>query len=133
MSPFLVPQLNGIASRGQTLESDSGIWAGNNSTDFLYKWQRCSSTVLSTCVDIAGAQANKYQISTSDQGKYLRSGVAIRNVSQFFFSDLTDRVSLPAVSSKYVKGKTCTVQGKRVTAGTKKLICRNVKGKLVWY
>ena len=133
MNPFLVPQLNGIASRGQMLETDSGIWAGNNSTDFLYKWQRCSSTVLSTCVDIAGAQANKYQISTLDQGKYLRSGAAIRNVSQFFFSDLTDRVPLPAVSSKYVKGKSCTVKGKRVTSGTKSLICRNVKGKLVWF
>jgi hypothetical protein len=99
----------------------------------LFKWQRCSSTALTSCIDIAGAQTNKYQVSSLDQGKYLRSGAAIRNVSQFFYSELTDRVSLPAVSSKYVKGKTCTVQGKRVTSGTKSLICRNVKGKLVWY
>ena len=133
ISPFLVPQLSGVASRGQVLESDPGFWTGTNTTDFLYKWQRCSSTMLSTCTDITGAQTNKYQVNSFDQGKYLRSGAAIRNVSQFFYSDLTDRVSLPAVSSKYVKGKSCTVKGKRVTSGTKSLICRNVKGKLVWY
>jgi len=133
ISPFLVPQLSGVASRGQVLESDSGFWTGTNTTDFLFKWQRCSSTVLSTCTDITGAQTNKYQVNTLDQGKYLRSGAAIRNVSQFFYSDLTERISLPAVSTKYVKGKSCSVQGKRVTSGTKSLICRNVKGKLVWY
>ena len=132
-SPFLVPQLSGVAARGQVLESDSGFWTGTNTTDFLFKWQRCSSTVLSTCIDITGAQTSKYQVNSLDQGKYLRSGAAIRNVSQFFYSELSDRVSLPAVRSKYVKGKSCTVQGKRVTSGTKSLICRNVKGKLVWY
>jgi hypothetical protein len=133
ISPFLVPQLSGVAIRGQVLESDTGFWTGTNTTDFLFKWQRCSSTVLSTCIDITGAQTNKYQVNSLDQGKYLRSGAAIRNVSQFFYSELSDRVSLPAVSSKYVKGKSCSVQGKRVTSGTKSLICRNVKGKLVWY
>lgn len=133
ISPFLVPQVSGIATRGQTLESDSGFWTGTSTTDFLYKWQRCTSTVLSTCIDITGAQTNKYQVNSLDQGKYLRSGAAIRNVSQFFYSELTDRIPLPAVSTKYVKGKPCTVKGKRVTSGTKSLICRNVKGKLVWY
>ncbi|CAB4914838.1 unannotated protein [freshwater metagenome] len=133
MSPFLIPQVSGLASRGQTLESDSGIWAGTNTTDFLFKWQRCSSTVLSTCTDITGAQANKYQVAMTDQGKYLRSGVAIRNVSQYFFSDLSDRVPQPTVGTKYIKGKTCTVRGKKVTSDAKTLICRNVKGKLVWY
>lgn len=133
MSPFLIPQLNGLASRGQIIETDPGIWAGTNTTDFLYKWQRCTTQVPSSCLDIPSAQANKYQVTTLDQGKYLRSGVAIRNLSQYSFSDLTDRVPLPAVSTKYVKGKPCTVKGKRVTSGTKSLICRNVKGKLVWY
>jgi hypothetical protein len=133
ISPFLVPQVSGIANRGQIIETDPGIWAGTNTTDFLYKWQRCSSTAPISCIDISGAQASKYQITTLDQGKYLRSGVAIRNISQYSYSDLTDRVPLPAVSTKYVKGKPCTVKGKRVTSGTKSLICRNVKGKLVWY
>ena len=89
--------------------------------------------MTSTCSDIAGAVVATHKISTADQGRYLRSGVAIRNLSQFAFSDLTDRVPLPAVSSKFVKGKSCTVKGKRVTSGTKSLICRNVKGKLVWF
>jgi hypothetical protein len=133
ISPFLVPQLNGIASRGQIIETDPGIWAGTNTTDFLFKWQRCTTQVPSSCADIPSAQANKYQVTTLDQGKYLRSGVAIRNISQYSYSDLTDRVPLPTVSTKYVKGKACTVKGKRVTSGTKSLICRNVKGKLVWY
>jgi hypothetical protein len=133
MSPFLIPQVSGDASKGQTLESDSGIWSGTNTTDFLFKWQRCSSTVLSTCIDITGAQANKYLITTADQGKYVRSGVAIRNLSQYFFSDLSDRVPQPTVKAKYTKGKACTVKGKKVPSGKKTLICRNVKGKLVWY
>ncbi len=133
MSPFLIPQVSGNASRGQTLESDSGIWAGTKTTDFLFKWQRCSSTLPTSCVDIAGAQTNKYLVSALDQGKYLRSGAAIRNLSQYFFSDLSDRVPLPTVSTKFVKGKSCSVKGKRVTSGTKSLICRNVKGKLVWF
>jgi hypothetical protein len=133
ISPFLVPQLNGIASRGQIIETDPGIWAGTNTSDFLFKWQRCTTQVPSSCADIPSAQANKYQVTTLDQGKYLRSGVAIRNISQYSYSDLTDRVPLPTVSTKYVKGKACTVKGKRVTSGTKSLICRNVNGKLVWY
>jgi hypothetical protein len=133
ISPFLMPQLSGYADRGQIIESDAGIWAGTNTTDFLFKWQRCSSTILSTCADISGVQANKYQVTTMDQGKYLRSGVAIRNISQFFYSDLTDRVPMPTVISKYIKGKSCKVRGKKVTSGSKNLICRNVKGKLLWY
>lgn len=133
LTPFLAPQVSGVAIVGQTLESDPGIWTGSNSTDYLYKWQRCTSTMTSTCSDIAGAVVATHKISTADQGRYLRSGVAIRNLSQFAFSDLTDRVPLPAVSSKFVKGKSCTVKGKRVTSGTKSLICRNVKGKLVWF
>ena len=133
MSPFLAPQLSGVASRGQTLESDSGFWTGTSTTDFLFKWQRCSSTLPTSCVDIAGAQTNKYQVNSLDQGKYLRSGAAIRNMSQFFYSELSDRVPVPTVSTKFVKGKPCAVKGKRVTSGTKSLICRNVKGKLVWY
>jgi hypothetical protein len=133
ISPFLVPQVSGIANRGQILESDSGFWTGTNTTDFVYKWQRCSSTALSTCVDIVGAQTNKYQVNNLDQGNYLRSGAAIRNISQFFYSELTDRVPVPTVSTKIVKGKTCVVKGKRVTSGTNSLICRNVKGKLVWF
>ena len=133
LTPFLAPQVSGVAIVGQTLESDPGIWTGSNSTDYLHKWQRCTSTMTSTCSDIAGAVVATHKISTADQGRYLRSGVAIRNLSQFAFSDLTDRVPLPAVSSKFVKGKSCTVKGKRVTSGTKSLICRNVKGKLVWF
>jgi hypothetical protein len=133
MSPFLIPQVSGNPARGQTLESDSGFWTGTSTTDFVFKWQRCSSTLPTSCVDITGAQTNKYLVSALDQGKYLRSGAAIRNLSQYFFSDLSDRVPIPTVSTKFVKGKSCTVKGKRVTSGTKSLICRNVKGKLVWY
>lgn len=132
ITPFLIPQLSGYADRGQVLESDSGIWAGTNTTDFLFKWQRCASTNLSMCVDISGAQANKYQVTSTDQGKYLRSGVAIRNLSQYAYSDLTEKVPLPKVNAKYVKGKKCNIRGKRVVSGGKSLICRNVKGKLLW-
>jgi len=133
MSPFLLPQLSGVAALGKVIESDAGIWSGTSTTDFLFKWQRCSSTLVTTCVDIAGAQVNKYQVKTLDQGKYLRSGVAIRNLSQYAYSDLSDRIALPTVNVKYTKGKTCKVRGTKVKSGSKTLICRNVKGKLVWY
>jgi len=132
LTPFMAPQVSGVEALGQTLESDSGIWTGSNSTDFVYKWQRCASTATTTCTDIATAVANTYKITTLDQGKYLRSGVAIRNLSQYAYSDVTAMVPAPKVNSKYVKGKKCTVRGKRVTSGGKSLICRNVKGKLLW-
>ena len=132
LTPFMAPQVSGVEALGQTLESDSGIWTGSNSTDFVYKWQRCASTVTTTCSDIATAVANTYKITTLDQGKYLRSAVAIRNLSQYAYSDVTAMVPAPKVNSKYVKGKKCTVRGKRVTSGGKSLICRNVKGKLLW-
>jgi len=133
LTPFMSPQVSGVAIVGQTLESDPGIWTGSSSTDYLYKWQRCSSKSISSCSDIPNVVVPTYKILAVDRGKYLRSGVAIKNLSQYAFSDLTEMVPLPAVTSKFVKGKSCTVKGKRVTSGTKSLICRNVKGKLVWF
>ena len=132
VTSLLPPQITGTAAKGKMLSTDNGTWMGANVTDFVYKWQRCDSTSVSSCVDIAGAISNQYQVKTLEIGKYIRSGVAIRNNSQFAFSDLTVKVPMVKVVPKFVKGKSCTVQGKKATSGTKKLICKNVKGKLLW-
>ena len=132
VTSLLPPQVTGTAVKGKMLTTDNGTWVGANAADFVYKWQSCYSTSVSSCADIPGAITSQYQVKTLEIGKYIRSGVAIKNNSQFAFSDLTTKVPVVKVIAKYVKGKSCTIKNKKVTSGTKILICKNVKGKLIW-
>jgi hypothetical protein len=73
------PVVTGAAGINQTLTTTNGAWTGAPS-GFSDQWQRCSATGTS-CVDIAGATASTYQLTSADLGHALRSTVHATNVN----------------------------------------------------
>jgi hypothetical protein len=72
------PTISGTPQVGQTLTATDGSWVGAQPFTFTYQWRRCDSTGGS-CVDIAGATAKAYPVSSADDGKTLRVRVTARN------------------------------------------------------
>lgn len=73
------PVVTGTAVVNRTLTTTAGSWAGTTGAR-TYKWQRCSSTGKS-CVDISGATATTYPLTTADGGHVIRSTVRATNVN----------------------------------------------------
>jgi hypothetical protein len=74
-----LPVVTGAAVVNNTLHSSAGGWAGG-ATSESFQWQRCSSTGTS-CVDIAGATATSYKLTTADSSHVIRSTVRATNVN----------------------------------------------------
>jgi hypothetical protein len=73
------PAVTGKAGIGQTLKTSPGTWNGG-ATGFHDQWQRCSS-VGASCVNIPGATAAAYKLTSTDSGHTLRSTVSATNVN----------------------------------------------------
>lgn len=73
------PVLTGAAVVDQTLTTSAGSWAVGGAP-FSYQWQRCSSTGTG-CVNISGATAITYKLTTADGGHVVRSTVSAKNVN----------------------------------------------------
>jgi hypothetical protein len=74
-----LPVVTGTAVVNRTLTTSAGSWAGGATAE-SYQWQRCSSTGTS-CVDIPGAAAATYKLTTADGGHVVRSTVRATNVN----------------------------------------------------
>ncbi|MBM3743927.1 MAG: hypothetical protein FJW46_06525 [Actinobacteria bacterium] len=94
---------------GTTLTLSSGTWSGATSPVFTYQWQKCSTSDVSTCTNIAGATSTGFTVTSAEVGFYLRGQVAIAansfNLAGSTFSGLTSQissepitVSLPTIS-----------------------------------
>jgi uncharacterized repeat protein (TIGR01451 family) len=68
-----VPLLSGSPAVGSALTTTNGTWTG--AVSFAYQWQRCASS----CSDIAGANASRYDITSSDAAFSLRAAVTATN------------------------------------------------------
>jgi hypothetical protein len=73
------PVVTGKAVVNRTLTTSKGSWALGG-TPSSYQWQRCSSSGTS-CVDILGATATTYKLTTADAGHVVRSTVRATNVN----------------------------------------------------
>jgi hypothetical protein len=71
------PVVTGTATVNQTLTTSAGAWTGGPS-GFHYQWQRCTGT---TCVNVAGATAGTYKLTSADGGHSVRSVVTATNVN----------------------------------------------------
>jgi len=71
------PQISGTARDGAVLRASTGGWR-NSPTAFKYQWLRCDSNGAN-CAPIAGANANRYTITTADVGHRLRVNVTASN------------------------------------------------------
>jgi len=74
-----VPVVTGTAHVKRTLTTSAGTWNGGP-TAFRDQWQRCSSAGTS-CVDIPGATASAYKLTSADGGHTVRSTVVATNVN----------------------------------------------------
>jgi len=71
------PTIAGLASVGQTLSVEEGVWTGGPSR-FDYVWTRCDASGAS-CVPIDGATARTYLSTAADVGSTLRAAVTGAN------------------------------------------------------
>jgi hypothetical protein len=74
-----LPAVTGTAVVNRTLTTSVGSWAGGATAE-SDQWQRCSSTGKN-CVDIPGATATTYTLTTADAGHVVRSTVRATNVN----------------------------------------------------
>jgi len=73
------PALTGTAAVNQVLTSSVGSWTGS-ATSYSYQWQRCLPSGAG-CVNIPGATASTYTLTSSDAGNVVRSTVTATNVN----------------------------------------------------
>src|SRR5262249_6185601 len=73
------PAVTGTMAMNQTLTSSTGMWSGSPN-GFSYQWQRCSSSGTG-CVNIPGATASTYKLTSADGFKTMRSTVSATNVN----------------------------------------------------
>jgi hypothetical protein len=72
------PNVSGTARAGSTLRTTKGSWSGTSPIDYSYQWQRCTSQGKS-CVNIAGATSDSYDVTSTDTGNRLRAVVSAGN------------------------------------------------------
>jgi len=108
-TPTVAPAITGSVLVGTTLTLSSGTWSGATSPVFTYQWQKCSTSDVSTCTNIAGGTSTGFTVTSAEVGFYLRGQVAIAansfNLAGSTFSGLTSQissepitVSLPTIS-----------------------------------
>jgi hypothetical protein len=73
------PVVSGTPQAGATLTVDTGVWAGEP-TGFAYQWRRCDASG-GACLDIAGATATTYLVSSADSRSTLRVLVVATNAA----------------------------------------------------
>jgi hypothetical protein len=73
-----LPTISGTAQQGQTLTATPGTWRGSQPQTYSYQWRRCDAAG-NACGNIAGANSNRYVVSSADVGHALRVRVTARN------------------------------------------------------
>ena len=76
---LVLPSVSGSATAGNTLTADPGAWTYQPGS-YAYRWERCS-TATSECAVITGATAQRYTVTATDAGRYLRVGVTATNLN----------------------------------------------------
>jgi hypothetical protein len=71
------PAISGVLRDGQTITA-TGSWSGTPPITLSYQWQRCDALVP-TCVDIAGATAASYRLTSPEVGARMRVRVGALN------------------------------------------------------
>jgi subtilisin family serine protease len=74
----VLPSLAGMAVTTHTMTFKSGSWTGT-SPSYTYQWLRCTTTIVGSCVNIAGSTGTSYLVTAGDTGKYLRIAITATN------------------------------------------------------
>ena len=70
-----------ITTPGSTLVANIGTWdtQGDAFTTTGYQWQICTTILVATCVDVAGATGQNWASTAAAANRYVRVGVTITN------------------------------------------------------
>ncbi len=66
-----LPTISGTATDRSVLTANPGTWTGSPAPTYTYQWRRCNAAGAS-CVDIAGATASTYTLTTTDVGATIK-------------------------------------------------------------
>jgi hypothetical protein len=75
------PVVYGVMQYPAVLTASSGAWVGADEPRMGYRWLRCSSVDVSSCVAIAGATGVQYRLGGDDVGHSIALEVTARNES----------------------------------------------------
>jgi hypothetical protein len=73
-----LPYVAGPVTVGRTVTAINGDWAGTRPLTFTYQWRRCGSAG-GNCVDLTGATAKTYVLTSADVGHRMRVLVTAKN------------------------------------------------------
>lgn len=110
------PTISGTTTEGQTLTATTGTWL-NLPTSYAYQWLRCDGAGAG-CVEIAGATASSYVLTSADATKTVKVRVTATNAvgSAAAVSTATAVIAglapantvLPTISGNAVEGQSLT-------------------------
>ena len=89
---LVAPAITGSVLVGTTLSLSSGTWSGATSPAFSYQWQKCTTSDVATCTNIANATSTGFTVTSAEVGFYLRGGVSVAanafNLAASTFSEI---------------------------------------------
>jgi hypothetical protein len=113
-----LPTISGTAAVGSTVTANPGTWAGSPPITYQYQWLICGGDG-GACHAIAGATAQTYKFTSTDQGNTARVNVIASNAdgSSSAQSAATVRVAAAAASGP-VNTAPPTITGDTSAGGT---------------
>ncbi len=144
------PTLTATSTKtGSTVTTTTGNWL-SLPTSYAYQWQRCAENTDASCTNIAGATSERYVITDTDAGEFVRSTITATNLNgtsrtthqsaRLAIDGLPPKLPpTPVVGAQTVQlvpGVTATLKGaKKVKIGDRRLFRvvmsdRAVKGKV---
>jgi hypothetical protein len=104
----IFPSIAGIATAGETLTGNKGVWVGYPSPTFTYSWFRCSTPVLTvsttrpgSCFEIADSTSTSYLLNETRAGEHISFFVTATDgvTTKTYWSTTTSAVTYaPAVA-----------------------------------
>ncbi|HEX4678939.1 MAG TPA: hypothetical protein VH210_07020 [Gaiellaceae bacterium] len=70
------PVITGTPQAGRALATTTGTWTSSSPLSYTYRWRRCTSGV---CVNISGANAASYTLTSADVGSTIDAVVSATN------------------------------------------------------
>jgi hypothetical protein len=120
----VVPVITGVVQVGSALTISNGTWINVIAPTFTYKWQRCSSLEISTCIDISLATNATYILTNADVAHFIRGIVTVvatsNNLVSAYTSEPTSQlISEPTlITSPVITGLAVTDEILTATSGS---------------
>ena len=89
------PSITGVATIGQALTLNPGVWTGSPTPVLTYQWQDCDQAG-NNCVPISGAASTTYTITGSDIGSTIDAVVTAANTSGTTSATAAATAAVPA-------------------------------------